>query len=165
MYSTNIESLHSDNPLDLLEEIVSANNWFFERSGDDEMVVDISECDGHYKLYVLWQAERNAIQFGCQFNLLVTTNRQRTINDLLSLLNQQLWLGHFDVSGVENTIMFRHTMLVSGFLGATIEQLIDVIQIAMDECQRCYPAFQLVLEHGQSAEEVFMLTLDVAGRA
>ena len=72
------------------------------------MVADISECDGHYKLHVLWQAERHAM-FGYQFNCVVTTNYQRTINALLSLINQQLCLGHFDVSGVENTIMFRHT--------------------------------------------------------
>jgi hypothetical protein len=165
MYSTSIETLQSYNPLDLLEEIVSANHWIFERSEDDEMVVDIFEFDCPYRLYFLWQAERNAMQFACQFNCVVTEKSQRTINDLLSLINQRLWLGHFDVSEVEHTLLFRHTMLVNGFLGATTEQLKDLVQIAMIECQRCYPAFQLVLVNDRSAEEAFILTLDTVGEA
>ena len=35
------------NPLDVVEEIVTANEWPFERAGDDELVVEIGGrwCD------------------------------------------------------------------------------------------------------------------------
>ena len=46
-------SLHSEtsvsvtNPIDLVEEIVSANEWAHDRAGDDEIVVEVTGrwCD------------------------------------------------------------------------------------------------------------------------
>jgi hypothetical protein len=45
------------NPIDLVEEIVLANEWPHDRSSDEEMVVEISGrwCD--YRLLFVWQEE------------------------------------------------------------------------------------------------------------
>ena len=44
--SVDIESA-ANNPLDILEELVAANEWPFDRSGPDEMVVEATGrwCD------------------------------------------------------------------------------------------------------------------------
>ena len=51
------------NPLDMIEEIVVANQWPFDRSNDDELIVEIAArwCD--YRLYFVWQedVERDAV--------------------------------------------------------------------------------------------------------
>ena len=48
------------NPIDLVEEIVAANEWAHERASDDEMFVEIGGrwCD--YRLFFVWQPDMNA---------------------------------------------------------------------------------------------------------
>ena len=49
MSAVAVEESHSTtlNPLDMIEEIVVANQWPFDRSNDDELVVEIAArwCD------------------------------------------------------------------------------------------------------------------------
>jgi len=62
--------------------------------------------------------------------------------------------------------MFRHTMLTRGWQGASSEQLEDLVDIAVCECERFYPAFQYVLWAGYSAEKAVEATmLDTVGEA
>jgi len=154
------------NPLDIVEEIVAANEWPFDRVSDDEMVVEISGrwCD--YRLYFVWQEEISALQFSCQFDMKVQHARRSAVNDLLAEVNAKLWIGHFDVCNEEHTPMFRQTTLLRGSRGATVEQLEDLVEIALSECERFYPAFQFVIWGGKSASEaVSAAILDTVGEA
>lgn len=157
---------HAVNPLDVVEEIVTANEWPFERSSDEELVVQIGGrwCD--YRLYFVWQPDVSAMQFSCQFDMKVQPPRKDAVSDLLAEVNSRMWLGHFDVCGDERTPMFRQTTLLRGSRGASVEQLEDLVEIALSECERFYPAFQFVIWGGKSAAEaVSAAILDTAGEA
>jgi hypothetical protein len=157
-------SIH--NPLDIVEEIVSANEWPFDRASDDEMVVEIGGrwCD--YRLYFVWQSEISAMQFSCQFDMKVQNHRRPAIHELLAEVNARMWLGHFDVCSDEHTPMFRQTTLLRGSRGASVEQLEDLVEIALSECERFYPAFQFVIWGGKTpAEAVSAALLDTVGEA
>lgn len=154
------------NPLDIVEEIVTANEWPFERTSDEELIVEIGGrwCD--YRLYFVWQADVSAMQFSCQFDMKVQAPRRNAVNDLLAEVNARMWLGHFDVCTEEHTPMFRQTTLLRGLRGATVEQLEDLVEIALSECERFYPAFQFVIWGGKSATEaVSSAILDTVGEA
>lgn len=154
------------NPLDIVEEIVTANEWPFERTSDEELIVEIGGrwCD--YRLYFVWQADVSAMQFSCQFDMKVQAPRRNAVNDLLAEVNARMWLGHFDVCTEEHTPMFRQTTLLRGLRGATVEQLEDLVEIALSECERFYPAFQFVIWGGKSAAEaVSSAILDTVGEA
>ena len=58
-------SERSYNPLDLLEELVMANEWPYERASEDELVVEMSGCWGDYKLFFVWREDLNALYFSC----------------------------------------------------------------------------------------------------
>ena len=47
----------ANNPLDILEELVVANEWPFDRSGPDEMVVEATGrwCD--YRMFFVWRKD------------------------------------------------------------------------------------------------------------
>src|ERR1051325_7001913 len=55
----------SANPLDVLEQIVAANEWSFERRSDGEMAAEAPGkwCD--YGLYFSWSSEISAMSFSC----------------------------------------------------------------------------------------------------
>jgi hypothetical protein len=147
------------NPLDIVEEIVAANQWPFDRTSEDELVVEITGkwCD--YRLYFMWRDDLSALHFTCAFDVRVPDTRRREVHDLLALINEKLWLGHFDVSLEEGMPMFRHTVPLRGLSGASVEQLEDLVDSAFTECERFYPAFQFVIWGGTSANEAIAAAL------
>ena len=156
----------STNPLDLLEEIVNANEWPHDRPSTEELAVEIEGqwCD--YRLYFLWQEDLCALHFSCLLESRVPVEKRREVSLLLALLNEKMWLGHFDLSSDDGTPMFRHTLLVRGAGGVSVEQMEDLVEVAMGESERFFPAFQFVIWGGKSAEEAIASSLlDVEGEA
>ena len=92
--------------------------------------------------------------------------KRREVSLLLALLNEKMWLGHFDLSSDDGTPMFRHTLLVRGAGGVSVEQMEDLVEVALGESERFFPAFQFVIWGGKTAEEaVASSLLDVQGEA
>ena len=154
------------NPLDLLEELVGANEWAFDRAGSDEMAVEISGhwCD--YRLYFLWQEDLGALHFSCLLESKVPVEKRREVSVLLTLLNEKLWLGHFDLGSDDGVPLYRHTLLVRGTGGVSVEQMEDLVEVALNEAERFFPAFQFVIWGGKTAEEAIAASmLDVVGEA
>jgi hypothetical protein len=143
----------SANPLDLLEEIVSANDWLHDRASDGELAAEVSGkwCD--YRLFFVWREDNSALHLSCCFDVRIPDDKRREVHELLATINEKLWLGHFEVSSEDDIPLFRHTSLLRGGPGASVEQLEDLIDIALSECERFYPAFQFVIWGGKSAAE------------
>ena len=154
------------NPIDLVEEIVQANEWVHDRASDEEMVVEIAGrwCD--YRLFFVWQREINALHFTCAFEMKVPKARRAAVFELLAVVNERLWLGHFDVTPDTQSPSFRQGVLLRGATGACVEQIEDLVDIAVSECERFYPAFQLVVWGGKPAEEAIAAAMiDPVGEA
>src|SRR3989449_9082624 len=86
---------HTGNPIDLVEEIVVANDWAHDRASEEEMIVEISGrwCD--YRLYFLWQEELSALHFSCGFDMKVPKRRRGPLYELLAVANGRLWRAPF----------------------------------------------------------------------
>ena len=154
------------NPIDLVEEIVQANEWAHDRASDEEMVVEIAGrwCD--YRLLFVWQRDINALHFTCAFEMKVPKARRGAVFELLAVVNERLWLGHFDLTADTQSPSFRQGVLLRGASGASVEQIEDLVDIAVSECERFYPAFQLVVWGGKPAEEAIAAAMiDPVGEA
>lgn len=161
-----IESGSLRNPLDIIEEIVVANEWLFERNANDELIVELSGRWCHYRLFFVWQHEISALQFSCQFDLKVPNARRAAVCDLLATMNGKMWLGHFELCPDDATPMFRHTLLMRGSRGGSVEMLEDLVEIALTESERFYPAFQFVIWGGkQPGEALAAAMIDTVGQA
>jgi hypothetical protein len=154
------------NPLDIMEQIVIANDWAFDRRSDSEMAAEAPGrwCD--YGLYFSWSHEISAMHFTCTFDLKVPEKRRGLLYELLALANDRLWIGHFGIESGDGMPVFRHAVLLRGAPGASAESLEDMVDIAITECERFFPAFQFVLWGGKTAEEaVAAAVLECAGQA
>jgi hypothetical protein len=99
-------------------------------------------------------------------DLRVPKHRRGSVNELLALANGRLWLGHFDLCLDEDMPMFRHTVPLRGARGASVEQLEDLVDVALNECERYYPAFQYVIWGGKDpGDAVAAACLDPMGEA
>ena len=154
------------NPLDLFERLASLNNWTFDRDSDDELSVSVTGGWSEYHVAITWLAEVEALHIACAFDLKVPERRRGEVLQLVSLVNEQLWLGHFDLWSSESVVMYRHALLLSGGAEPTDEQAAALIKSAIDACGRYYQAFQFVVWAGKTAREGLEgAMLETAGEA
>ncbi|MBN9530728.1 MAG: YbjN domain-containing protein [Alphaproteobacteria bacterium] len=154
------------NPLDLIEQIVSDHEWSFDRQGDDELTVALAGNYCEYQLWFSWREELSALHFSCAFDLKVPLNRRRDMHSLIVMLNEKLVVGHFDLWKDEGLCLYRHALLLRGSRGATPEQIEDLVEIALSESERAYPAFQFLIWGGKSPEDaVAAALLETVGEA
>jgi len=166
---TAIDTTHealAHNPLDIVERIVEYNEWLFDRRSDQEMAVQVpgSWCD--YSLYFAWNDEMEAMHFTCAFDMRVSDDQRQNVYVFLTLVNERLWLGHFGVWADEGLPMYRHTLPMRGLRGPTMEQMEDLVETAIVECERFYPAFQYVIWGGKTTDDAISAAMiDTVGEA
>jgi hypothetical protein len=156
----------SANPLDIVEQIISANGWDFDRRNDSEMAAEAPGkwCD--YGLFFSWSHEISAMHFTCAIDLKVPEKRRNALYELLSLANERLWIGHFGMDSDDGMPVFRHAVLLRGAPGASLESIEDLVDIAITECERFFPAFQFVLWGGKAPVEALQAAmLECVGEA
>lgn len=154
------------NPLDLVEQIASAHDWLFDRSSDHDLAVEVNGhwCD--YRMYASWHHDVRALLFACAFDMKVPDHKRTGVSDLLRLINEKMLVGHFDLWSDDGLPVFRHAVLMRGIRGASVEQIEDLLDIALSECERFYPAFQFVVWGGKSPPEaVAAAILETVGEA
>jgi len=141
------------NPLDVVEHMAAGHNWPFERAGEDEISIVVTGRWTDYQISFTWMSEIEALHLACAFDMRVPEPRLSEVQQLVALINEQLWVGHFDVWMQNGVVMFRHALLLPGGVAASGRQCEAVFGAALDACERYYPAFQFVVWAGKSARE------------
>jgi len=151
-------------PLEMLQDMASANEWQIERAHDDEILIAYQGPWETYKLHFQWQPRSALFRIACAIGWEMHPDRWPTIREMLSKVNEQLWIGHFCLTE-EGYPLFRYSLVLNGTEGITPEQLEEVVDTAIGECDRLYPAFHFICD-GRSADSALELAiLDVAGEA
>lgn len=134
-----------NNPLDMVEELVEARQWQFVREDDDFMIITVPGLKDSYEICLEWQDEFSSVLFACSIPLEIGEKHYESATRTIEKINQNLWLGHFDLSnkGVHPT--FRHTLLFRMIpSGIAVDIVNDVIELAIAECNRFYTTFQMI---------------------
>jgi hypothetical protein len=150
-----IEFVHDEKmtPLEVVEQMASTNNWPFERAGEDEIALHVTGRWTNYQVSFTWMGDIEALHLACAFDMKVPDLRLSEVQALVALVNEQMWIGHFDVWMRNGMVMFRHALVLAGGGTASDRQCEAVLGSALDSCERYYPAFQFVIWAGKSARE------------
>jgi len=140
-------------PVDVIEHVANANDWSFERSGDDEISIAVSGTWTDYHVSYSWIEEFEALHLACAFDIKVPENRTLEVMRLLSLINEQMLFGHFDFWEQEGAVMFRQSLLLAGGLDPSNQQVEVLLHSALEACECYYQAFQFVIWSGSSARD------------
>ena len=147
-------------PIDMLESFYAAHGWTYERS-DDEIVATAKGSWTEYELRALWRDEDSVVQLLAFPDIKVPDDRRAAIYEAIGLVNEQLWIGHFELWSSSGILLYRHAAMIDGEDEATLslagaELLVDS---AIDECERFYPVFQFVLWGGKTPKEALAAAL------
>lgn len=156
----------SHNPIEALEAIATENKWPLEKISDEEASLECTGRWGDFTLSFMWQEEFSALQFCALSELHVKPVKLQAIKELLFDVNHKTWLGHFDIEENSQCIVFRYNSLMRSTSLNAHEHIEDVIEAAMTEFDRFYPAFRAVLSHRIVANDIMAAMLaDPMGEA
>ena len=148
----------SANPIDLVERLAHAHNWSCDRTNDEELTLVITGTWTDYHVSLNWRQDLEALHLACAFDFRVPDTRLNEMYRLIAQINEQLWLGHFDLWTQEGLVMFRHALLLNGSL-ATPAQCEAMLKAALEACERYYQAFQFVVWAGKESREALVSTM------
>lgn len=139
-------------PVDVVEHLAAVNDWSFERCADDEISIAVAGDWADYHVSFTWHDELESLHMSCLFEIRAPDHRRAEMYKLVALINERLWLGHFDMWN-EGALIFRHGLLLSGGASPSSSQCEALLRMALDACETYYQAFQFVSWAGRGAEE------------
>jgi hypothetical protein len=154
-------------PIDMLEHYFSAHGWSFER-GEEEIVANFQGSWAQYELRAVWRDDDRVLQFLALPDIRVPQDKRANVYETIGLINEQLWIGHFELWASSGLVLFRHATLLEGEEGGvlTLQHAETLVEAAIEECERFYPVFQFVLWAGKTPQEAIAAALiDTQGEA
>lgn len=154
-------------PLETVEAVISADDRFqHERAEDGDLHFAFKCAWGETIGYFSFRQELPALLFTLGFDIQAPNSRRVEAIRLAACINENLWLGHFDVWSDDGTIIFRHAMPMIGREDISIGEVQAMLAAALDAAERFQPAFHFVILGGMSAVDAAAAALfETAGEA
>ena len=154
------------NPIDIVEDVIHQKKWSFSRAHDHELVAEISSQWCLYRLYFTWSENINALSLSITFDIKFPETKLKKAYELLGLINENLWIGHFDITSINGIPAFRHTILSNSENEILHKKFEDLVDIGLCECEKFYPSFQQILFENITPKEAIQFSnFEIIGRA
>ncbi|MBW3096096.1 YbjN domain-containing protein [Pseudohoeflea coraliihabitans] len=154
-----LETERHSNPVDVIEFVAAANDWAFERSGEDELAMTVEGRWTDYNVSFSWMEDWEALHIASAFDLKVPAFRATEVTRLLAQVNAQVLMGHFDYWDEEDVVIFRQSLLLSGGAEPTNRQVEMLLSNGLDSCEAYFQAFQFVVWSGMDAKSAMAAVL------
>lgn len=155
-----------DAPIEIFESYFEARGWAAERVAEGEVLASATGSWSQYELRAVWRPDDRVLQFLAFPDIKVTPEKKTAVYEAIGLINEQLWLGHFELWSGAGLIVFRHAALVDSSGQMTLSEAETISEVSLEECERFYPVFQFVLWGGKSPTEAIAAALiDTHGEA
>ena len=155
----------SENPIDMVEHIFANRSFEFDRRNNNEVVVEVQGKWNNMLLFFAWEPSMNCMHMSCLMDIENKQDNRSKIFELLALINEELWVGHFSYWTEQNTPIFKHSLFINP--EETFEtKIAQMIDIAIKECERMYPVFKVVLTKGMDPQQaLYPMLMQTMGQA
>ena len=150
------ENILKYNPIDDIECLFTKRQHSTERRSANEVVVQIPGKWDNMLLFFAWEEQMNCLHLSCLINIEPEDVALPSIFELLALLNEDLWVGHFSFWEEAKTPLFRHSLFVDEADVHLADKLAQIVNIAITECERAYPIFHAVFKQHISPRRALM---------
>jgi hypothetical protein len=153
-------------PVDMLAALFEARGWAYEFVAEDEITTEVQGSWANYQIRAIWRHEDHVLQLLCLPDIRVPDDKRLAMFEVLALINEQLWIGHFDVWSNGGVLLYRHGFMLGDDGLLSIAQAQTAVEAAVEECDRFYPAFQFILWGDKTpAEALASALVDAVGEA
>ncbi|MEM9810654.1 MAG: YbjN domain-containing protein [Pseudomonadota bacterium] len=147
-----VEAQHAD-PIEMIETLAISADLEAERVDETEVHVCLNGSWRDVSLWFSWREEAQVLQIGAPLEMRVPKTRKDEVLRLLALVNEKLWIGHFDLWAEDGGIIYRNGAVIAEGQGMAPGQAEILLRGAMEAFEQFYPAFNYVVWGGKTAEE------------
>lgn len=131
-------------PIDIVETLAEHNAWDFDRVTDDQIAMAVEGQWRTYSITLAWSGYDETLRLICTFEMDPPQEKLARLYELLNGANDECWSGAFTYWSEQRLMVFRYGLVLTGGQIAGPEQIDKMISLAVTNCERFYPAFQLV---------------------
>lgn len=154
------------NPIDTVENIFSTRSFELERRSLNEVVVEVQGKWNNMLLFFAWEQNMRCLHLSCLMDIESTIEDRSKIFELLALANEELWVGHFSYWTEQNMPVFKHSVIINDDEEMVKNKVSQIIDIAIRECERMYPIFNVVLTRGMAPRQaLYPMMMETKGSA
>ncbi len=160
--------IHSSeiHPIDIVETIAAHREWDFDRLADDQITMAVEGQWRSYAITLAWSSSEEILRLICTFDMDPPAARLPALYEMLNMANDQVWDGAFTFWPGQRLMVWRYGLVLTGDAIAGAEQIDHMIRNAVEQAERLYPAFQLVVWGDSPAETALDIAMGEAyGRA
>lgn len=118
--------------------MLSAENLTFDRTEDGDLAFALKGDWKDYELWFAWRPEADCLQLCLSLDLRAPKSRSANAYELLALINQRVWLGHFEVWTEDGEVVFRHALALPSGERPTMAQAASMIDAAVEAADRFF---------------------------
>ncbi len=154
------------NPIDLVENIFSARSFELDRRNVNEVAVEVQGKWNNMLLFFAWEENMHCLHLSCLMDIKSSIEDRSKIFELLALINEELWVGHFSYWAEQNMPVFKHSVILNDGEDVFETQIRQIIDIAIKECERMFPIFNVVLTKGMEPRQaLYPMMMETIGQA
>ena len=133
------------NPLDTIECIFQRDDVSFDRRSDNELVAEVLGKWDNMLVFFAYEEHMRCLHISCLLNIETSTVDRSKMFELLALLNENLWLGHFSYWSEQKMPIFKHSIILQDEEELFTSKISKIIELSIMECERVYPIFNAVM--------------------
>ncbi len=165
-----IELIHKPakavDPMTALEAAAERLEFEIERVADCELHVMLPCVWRDIGLWFTWRDELSTLQMGAPIDLKAPAGREDDASRLVTMVNERLWAGHFDLWTEDHSIVYRNAAILPESGGIDTAQAEMLIKAAAEAVDRFYPAFNFLVWGGKKPDDALKASLfETAGNA
>ena len=156
----------ADNPIDMIENILRCQPYGMERRSPNEVVAEVQGRWNDMLLFFSWEENMKCLHISCLLNIEDKQKDHNKIFELLALINDDLWIGHFSYWTEQKMPVFRHALFYNYNDKDFCAQIANIMDIAIKECERMYPIFNVVMTKGLDPKQaLYPIAFGTVGQA
>jgi hypothetical protein len=147
------------NPIDVLEDLAMGQDWPYQRVSWEEIIIDFDGRWSECRFQFFWQKELQIIHMATLIEGPIDPKIKKEMHELIACLNYRLVLGHFEFIAEGQVVAYRLSQYFDPPRMAKVTLLEELIEYALNEIDRFYPAFQFVALGDKTAQDAMSVTL------
>lgn len=156
----------TNNPIDEVEDFLNAHAYASERRGKNEIVVEIQGKWNDMLVFFSFEQDMHCLHISCLMNIENKIENTNKLFELLALINDDLWVGHFSYWAEQKMPIYRHSLFYNEQNPLFEYQISQIFDIAIKECERMYPIFNIVMTKGMDPKQaLYPMLMETAGQA
>ncbi len=146
-------------PLEVLEQMGRGLSYECERIDECELHIVHPGAWREIGIWFTWRQELSTLQMGAPLDLKAPETKINEISRLITMVNERLWIGHYDLWSDDLAIVYRNSAVLPENARLDSLQAEMLLKGTAEAIERFYPAFNFLIWGDKSPEDALQSSM------